>query len=1211
MFAEKALTTNVTAPQIGTTYYTKVAGLTGGLTSYQTSMGSATCDGVCPDGTVVSFVYRNTMTVCDATPVTSCVACSHYCAHLLSVNGDISSKDMCYGSMLIPPTPSTTLNALRSFWGGYSLGIMSASINGALTGSALSSSAVDCLSSYVGLRTPATVGVCYSTLGAMCFGAYCIDNDGYNAGLNNAPPGGTVYPKDVKSKLRCRINGTPNNYALLKACDECVVESLIPMGSSWTVPSFIDQNVLRSVCTLVTYSVSTTFDISATLSLANWLFKQPSQTFLELRGGLSAFDTAVNISQNAKQATGVYGVDVGWYFETNDVVDKALPLFTYANSDIRYMTFNASSGVDTTAFNNLVSKATGVRGSFSVSLLCSTFPCMQTQYSLTQHFDVDVNSVPSSDFVGGVALITNVFSENQYVDVVDNVQSQRINYYFYIGTGNAVYCPSITKYFPGAVVTYQPLMDTFTVPYSNFYISTSQTFNCTKGAPKPAVQCPSSVTQGVSLTTLLTSTAQPNVVLFNVQNNCFIFSNNSNAQLCNFVAAGSSSSSQFFMLNNRVTSVLDDRGPYHVGLLGYYKIIDDFDHVVEMFPVDIMCSTPDLNSIPTCLTAVCGTNQQCLAANANGVCSMDASMRDSVSAVLNRFTEAQSMYTKMTAIKSNWAQNTQVRNRRFVEWIALGLSIASMAVASEAYSMAQTSLAASEKAVAASKVAVSVSMEALSASAAATSIASSALTLGGQAYALANRTAVALTQLTGKVDQLAQQVNIIDGRLNNLETTVTVLGDKLYTISTNLQKNIDSTNSRISDLQNDVNARFSSLTNFINGVALNLATGLSYLQSASMYYQQLTVFANHLHSATEKLMMQTTMYSTCLQSIFKNRLYGCPLTNTFLERYPDYLLTSAVEGALFKDTIMSVMYRVPTSVTPMAVYTIIVKGFVVGNSMFTVDTSNVVLGADNEYYLAPSCDANYCAPLIKNVNMANCMRYVSVGDFANMQIYCPLKACAMIDCSDVNKVTMYNGTFNMPTQPFFRFVFTDPSNITNPVVQQYIYRNINTTSNMTDISDSLIAVQNSQIGLQHYIQATNETLNNYIKNFTTADIYATINSSLSNYLPDNINKTITEGQKLAAETLAAIDQAKADADAALKQLDEAQASIDALIKKASGNNQATNVAIAALVLVILFAVANAALFIYLFCTNQLSCCGPKRPSGSDYIPLVNRRSTAL
>ncbi|ARR28921.1 hypothetical protein [Ranid herpesvirus 3] len=1218
MFSSSALTTLVKSPVKGTTYFTKIGGLRGGVTSYQNTLGSDTCDGVCPDDTVMSFRYDGSSLTCSLTPVSisACTACTHYCTHVLSKTGDLTSKDMCYGPLLTPPTAVSVVSALQGFWTAFALGTMSSAIQVGVSSSALSLETRNCLASYVGLKTPPSVGYCYAAIGSMCFGVYCINNDGVNMGLTNNPPNLPTYPKDVKSKLRCRISQALSDYSVLKACDECVVESLAPSGSSWVIPGFVAGVNLREVCNLVTYSVAAnTYDVTTISSLATWLFNQPRNTFLELvdKNDGKSLHAAQVITANAQLVAGVYGIDVKFLFTSeSDVKTAEAILLKEEYSPVRYLIIDGKSTLDQSTYSGLANKVSGVRGAFRGSHLCVDETCIRAQWSLVQHADVAISSFSPSVMLSTLALTSNIIKENDYVSAVSTVQSQRTNFYYYIGGGIMTYCPSIVKYVSGAVISYQPLSQTTSIPFTSTYITTNQSFTCSQGSPTPAVTCSSAVTQGISLTTLLTSSAQPNDVIFNVPNKCFIYVNSTSAQLCNFKAAGTSLSSQYFMINNRIISALDDRGPYKVGLYGFYKIVDGYDYTVEMFPIDVMCNTPSLMTVPDCMTAVCGADATCRSNNANNVCVMDASMRDSVLSVLARFTEAQALYTKITSIKANWQQNNNVRNRRFVEWIALGVAAAGLARAEQAYALAERAEATSAIALAAAETAVHVSMDALNASKSAVLLANMSLNIAGDAYALANRTSVALTQLTNKVDVLANTINILDGRLNSLESAVTVLGDQLYIVSSSLQKNIDKTNSRISDLQESVNARFSAITTFINTVTSGTATGLSYLQSAFMYYQQLMIFNNQLHSATEKLIMQSQMYATCLQSIFNRRLYGCPLDNDFLSRYPDYLLTRSVEGAVFKDGVMSVMYRVPSSVTPMALYVVIVKGFVVGQNLYTIDASDTVLGADNNYYKRPSCDENYCAPLVKDINFATCIQYLTAADFSSIQKYCNIRACSMMDCSDVNKITMYNGTFSMPTTPYYTFTFTDTSKITHPLIQQFVYQNISSSTNLGNISDSLQMLTNSQTNMLAYINANNQSLSSYINNFSTEEIYATLNDSLSHYLPDSINQSISAGQQLAHETIDQINVAMATANAALSDLAAAAQLLDSIRANTYDHNAATNAnktAVASIVLTVLFSVTIACLFGYLRFSDQIHFCGAKK--NTPLVKLVNRRVNAV
>lgn len=963
--------------------------------------------GFCEDGTLMSFVYTGSELVCDFAVVKSggkaaqCYECLHYKQHHGTPHELMTSTDGCYSYNYSDPYQVS----LRVFWQDYFDGDLTPPSERFLYDPDTPHDVADCLKSYVGIRMPESTGYCARSLGGMCFKGYCVSPQKMPSGYTNQPFSTQV---DTNMKLQCRIDSNlkPQDLSKLRLCDVCVIEYLTIVSNLVTVPSIYKEPRLHHVCNEVVLAVGNTVPMTdaAVKLIMNWM-------------------TTNSVSNR------LHGIEIPWVLGSNVLIESlntALAVFRYISISVRYnlgdMNIDAFvrelSNSPTVARQHIsyVTLIQSTRQTFEKEGKKALAALLMYRRPMTVFYVVPFTSAASleSDLAAILSVRTvhlgayNILTENvpnhkymtmlrsavlgtQSVDnngVVDTNLLRSMSYYYYITTVRQLnYCPYVASYYNNVMMLKFPYRNTVRVPGSDVYWAEPE-FSCSVGNVNNVPYVETCVFEkntvpsvGISIVKLIEEAYVPGQPYL-MKNLTCAYMEQRNGASCTFSETRKTVTNTLYLANGRVTQKVTDMGTYHVATLMTAKIINDMVDVIEIIPLEKTCTFLNISLLPNCEQAVCGQSvgeTPTAACDAKDACSMDPMVRGAMGSLFEEFEYAKRRYKETIAVAETWQVSREpVRQKRFAGIIVAGMavtfSLAAIGIAGTALYYAKQSDA---KAT--------------------------------QALNVAMQTRNVLLQVAEQTEGIKTSIAETNNRVDKAEASIKKIGDTMFKITNTLQAKLAETNSRISDLTAHVDRNFALVQSAINTISTKLAKTMEMNQKAALYYQQMFAFQTMVVQGTARLIQETQMYSTCLQNIDSGRLYGCPLSDPFINVNADYRMVSSVYGAIYDGQYLNVVYKVPSSVELMTLYSVLIKPFEVNGVLQVVESAQVVMGPDGGFYKKPYCEGRYCMPLEQDTNFSKCLSMVQSGNTEQIARFCTVTPCNKADCSDKMNIQTLKG----------------------------------------------------------------------------------------------------------------------------------------------------------------------------------------------------------
>ncbi|ABG25710.1 ORF46 [Ranid herpesvirus 1] len=970
-----------------------------GHNSVKQQAGSNLCTHVCPDGTMATFLYIGQRLVCGlSVDVAGCASCSHYCAQHRTKDGMLTSKDVCYSSV-----SSNTITALSLFWTQYQSGTLDDRGKAVLQPSAgLSPGAIACLQSYVGLSMPPNTGDCVMNMGNLCLGDYCISRDAHGRGYTDRRIDeelmGTV--RDVIPIVSCRLAINHRLSAQLSICDECVIEYLDLGKQRVSYPFIASPYCKRYIAALTPASMeSGTAAEVATLAVRYLLTNNESVTGLEFPTGIKhtqrLSDVLKYVHHDMALQPGVWSVDVRVSLLSAEQVRQYVteletePKTSYNGA--RYVWIDAPNSPSLTVNHMTAPQEAAVavamyRRSLTYGIIvpaAANTEEYRVLRTLHQGFRLPLGVAP--------ALQTRRNITGSHHGMLNVTGSGRVSYHYYVGDGPMINCQYVQLYAgPAQFYTNYPYNNTIEVPYINMF-RVRNGFTCARGSPAAPRRCAGDApSQALSVISQQTESTLNGGVYYDTTNDCYW--GPTGPRLCTFASVSRVARQELYLTNGAVTNELQDMGTHYLATMGFYKIITGFTDVVELLSVDQACGTVSLNDIPSCLEMVCGDDETCKGAQQSDVCSMDRVVRESIQGLINEFEYSKARYRSTVSVVELWRLTSDMRPRRF---IAEAMAGAAIVMSAAAFATAYVALNRADR----------------------------ALQVGQEAKEMGLRNLQATAKLGVDVSTMRSAMGDLNARVGGLSDTVFQMGNTLVKLGATMQNNIDAVNGRISALEASVNQRLLQVAAYVNTLAEQTNNAIARQARAAIYYQQLNALSNQIITSNSKLMGQITMFSTCLNSIHAGRLFGCPITNRFLQDNPDYNMVTSVYGAAYDGAFLSIMFKIPDYAEPLALYSILVKPILMNDRPHVVDTTNVVVGPDNTFYLKPSCEGRYCAGLDLHPTFGRCFSRLQSNDSAGVAEACILLPCQQKDCGDRLRITSAVGEKYLKGEPHGSYSF--------------------------------------------------------------------------------------------------------------------------------------------------------------------------------------------
>ncbi|ABG25578.1 ORF72 [Ranid herpesvirus 2] len=1005
--------------KLNTVYYIPMDGMATQQNGVEYKENPELYKGFCMDGTLMSFTYRGSELVCEFAiyqkpggKSPNCFTCQHYKQHHGTPEAMLSSTDACYS----PNRTDAYHTSLRAFWADFYTGQLTRPSELFMYSADMEPNVASCLQSYVGISIPDSTGYCVRTLGHACYKTFCISSQEIAGGFTNRP---AQTQGDTNMKLQCRINDGVSeiDYGKLQLCDVCVLEHLtINADGKIVVPLLYSNAKLHQMCNEVVLALhsNTPMTLESATTLLTWV--------------------ALNAGTGQ-----LHGLEVPWVHKSAvmiDALDKAFTVYRFISVSVRYDLDRMKVDSFVTELTNrddiarrkikYVTLVQGKAQTFDREGRQALAALLMYRKPLSVYYVVPFTSITSleSDLerivevrtvhLGAYGILTAAEPNHIYMASLrsavmgrDSVQKsgaidtnllRAVKYYYYITTvRDKIYCPYISSYYNDIMLLRFPYENTERVPSMDVYWA-RENFVCAVGSEVIpwAQRCnfgSSIPATGISLLTLVEDLYKPGVPYLFKSNNCTL-AEVTNGASCTFSEKPRTIHSQLYLANGRVSGAVTDFGTYHVGVYMTAKIINEMTDVVEIIPLQQTCTFLNISLLPTCAAAVCKppVGQQADAnCNSEVVCSLDTNVRTSMALLFDEFEYAKRRYKETIAVAEAWQSSKEpARHRRFAGMImagvAIGLSTIALGIAGGAFYYAKQ---ADQKAT--------------------------------QALDVAMRTRDVLLQVAEQTKDMKLAMEGTNKRVDLVESSVRKIGDTIFKLTNTMQAKLAETHSRISDLTDHVDNNFVLVRDAINTVATKLSSEMEAAQKAALYYQQMQSFTNIVVQSISRLNSQTQMYSTCLQNIDDGKLYGCPLSDPFINMNADYRMVSSVYGAIYDGEALHVVYKVPDSVELMTLYTVLVKPFMVNGILQVVDSSNVVMGPDGGFYEKPFCEGRYCMPLTQNTNFSKCLSMVQSGDTAQIARFCTMLPCNKIDCSDRMNIKTIRGTLSVPGTPLKGF----------------------------------------------------------------------------------------------------------------------------------------------------------------------------------------------
>lgn len=573
-----------------------------------------------------------------------------------------------------------------------------------------------------------------------------------------------------------------------------------------------------------------------------------------------------------------------------------------------------------------------------------------------------------------------------------------------------------------------------------------------------------------------------------MNNNTCAYMEQKNGASCTFSETRKTVTNTLYLANGQVTKQVTDMGTYHVATLMTAKIINDLVDVIEIIPLEKTCSFLNISLLPNCEQTVCGQSvgeTPMALCNAKDACSMDSMVRGAMGSLFEEFEYAKRRYKETIAVAETWQVSREPpRHKRFagiiIAGMAVGFSLAAIGIAS-------TALYYSKQADAKATQALNVAMQ----------------------------TRDVLLQVSQQTESIKTSIAKTNSRVDVAEASIKKIGDTVFKITNTLQAKLAETHSRISDLTAHVDNNFALVQKAMNTISTNLAKIMEINQKAALYYQQMLAFQTMVVQGTARLIQETEMYSTCLQNIDSGRLYGCPLSDPFINVNADYRMVSSVYGAIYDGQYLNVVYKVPSSVELTTLYSVLIKPFEVNGVLQVVDSTQVVMGPDGGFYKKPYCEGRYCMPLEQDTKFSKCLSMVQSRNTEQIARFCTVTPCNKADCSDKMNIQTLKGSVEVEGVALtefkvqsVNFINYGQANLTLDKTQDFILNKtydkvletaltdmLSTIANNTDSSQALkVLIQGEldKVKPQEWIKQLNDPMYHYsasgISGATTAII---------------------------------------------------------------------------------------------------------------------------
>lgn len=989
--------------QIGQTYYIEMDQENHGGNGLEDPNDYSMNSAFCVDGTWMKFVYAGSPLICKFevttklhidTTQSGCVQCPHYKQHALTASKTLSSTDACYARNFT----AQYYKSLRTFWQEYKTGTLSEEIKQFIK-EIKADDVKTCLYSYIGIIMPDSSGFCTDTLGNMCLNEYCVSAVSLSGGLTNKPPD---QQEDTMSLLQCRLNkNTWNNGDLSKLtlCDSCVIEFATVSGKTLHIPQF--SNSVKKYCSKIILALAS--DVPMNVNTSALILSQLSN---ENNGWIKGIEIPIVRDADIMIKLLVHHLAIYNLFDLSVRYDLDTLNIEYFVKGLTKNDIMALKGIKYITLKQGVSQTVKEHGAILLSAFLFHRAPLSIYYALPyknqnqiiqdltdlqkiRHVQVAVYNILSELSKPDIYMIYVRAAATGYdpVDkhgVVDMRVTKGTRYYYYImNIPEYIYCPYINSYSNGILLLKFPYESTSLVESLDMYITTDTQFTCTLATATPQQTCAVSnpkPTKGLSLLSFTEELIVPGVPYF-LQNKTCVYYEQKLGALCSASTVPKTINTQLYLVNGRMTGEVTDMGSYYITTYKYAKVIGERVNIVEMIALEQVCSNINISEIQTCKDAVCGSNTSC---DATVVCAMEENVRSSLDRLVKEFEYAKTRYKDTISVAETWTQSKSIRPKRFI----VGALVAGAAMTMATVSIAMSGVALYQAGVAMADAAI--------------------------AKANAERNRLQLIQLANNVEIIKNSVSKLNNRVDALESSVTTISNRLVVLSNIFDKKLSETNLRISQLEAYVVRQFNTVRTFITKVATELTNNLEKNQRADLYYQQLLAFSNVIIQNTARLISQTDMYSTCLQSIQSNNLYGCPISNPFINSNPDYKIVKSVSGAVYDSGVLAVLYSVPLHVQLVALYKVFVKPVTLNGLLQVVDTSDVVMGPDGMFYHTPYCEERYCNPLVQNVKFTKCFGFLQSAYLEGIAQYCLMIPCNKKDCADKLHIETMTGTLALP-----------------------------------------------------------------------------------------------------------------------------------------------------------------------------------------------------
>ncbi|AXF48601.1 ORF46-like protein [Bufonid herpesvirus 1] len=1026
--------------QVGSRYSIKLSQRVHGFNSARRQRGGGSlCEYVCKDGASAFFEYNGDDVVCALEIIEKeCENCPHVCSQHLTIGGRLTSKDACYtDTSSLAKDDADTVDLLRAFWKAMISGTLTNIASSILFQDRLAQETKNCLKGYTGHMMPQQSGNCPDSIGDFCLNDYCVSRYGMGRGFTNqfVKPGQSSFiPSSVPLGV-CRFTNNVD-YFPPELCSECIIPVDIktqqvlhplPVGckklvASLKLTAYTNQEMLNAAVFLTTNKFGFTG-----LEFETEGFNAALSTFLEMlhtdisqRPGLLTLDVNVMLTST--------GAVTDYRKQLTDTKAAAYP-------DARIVWLNVGAARETDFGSSspaevLLNAMVLWRSRFSTGIIDPSVK--DTQNVLSSKTVHAAYSIPlrKADLI---AFQHDVLGTNEYR--LNDLTNGKKSYYYYVGEERLIFCPGVQMYTNNNLYLGYPYKNTSSVPFLNIYHADSD-FECKQGPPVPENKCKGPLpTLAFSVLKQQEEQANPGEVYWEPDENCYWGPNG--PKLCSFSEVNKQVTSTMYMINDAVVDEIQEFPTHYLGFKGFYKVIDAFGDIVEIFALDQICGGVDINKVPTCVQAVCDRDQSCIDTNAQNACYMDTAVRDSVKALIDEFEYAKTRYKDTISIAETWRKMSATRPKRFWAEIMAG---AALALAGAAFGMASVALYKADV----------------------------AMYKANQAFDMGLKNQIAITKVGLDVDILKTTLDIQKGELVKIKNTVVQLGNSVVRLSASMQAEIESVNGRISFLEASVNTRFTQVATYINEVVSSLGNAITLQGRAAIYFQQLNALSNTVIQSTSKLTSQTIMYSDCLQSIFNGKLYGCKIKDPFLTINPDYAVVKSVYGAVFDGSYLSVMFKIPKSVKQTALYTIAIKPIMINNSPHIVDSSNTMVGADGRFYIKPYCEGVYCMPLEEDTRFAACFAEIRANNSAGVEKLCVMIACQQAGCADKLKMKTVTGELQLSAEPLVSFTFKSPK-FFQVAFDPLVIQNMTGYANITSIDDILIDIIENSNNMSIYV----------------------------------------------------------------------------------------------------------------------------------------------